>query len=96
MPKLPRIALLVCDKPIPQVASKYGEYPVMFTDLLRSSLPPSISAALDAGTALLDAYDVRFAQEYPDEIEYDALILTGSSASAYEEAHWIYRVSVAW
>ncbi|KZT03619.1 class I glutamine amidotransferase-like protein [Laetiporus sulphureus 93-53] len=83
-----RIALLLCDTPIPAVQSTDGDYTAIFNTLLRNSLP------LGSGTDyILDSYDVRNKQEYPRNVDdYQAIILTGSAASAYENVDWINRL----
>lgn len=67
-----RIALLLCDTPIPAVVSLHGDYHVIFGDLLKASLPENASFTLDP-------YDVVHKQEYPpDNVEYDGILITGS------------------
>ena len=73
-----RLALLVCDIPIPAVIRDHGEYPMIFDRLLRTSLP----AGLD--DFAMDSYDVRYAMEYPmgGALDtYDGIIITGSGES---------------
>jgi hypothetical protein len=67
-----RIALLLCDTPIPAVVSAHGNYHVIFGDLLKASLPENT-------TFTLDPYDVVHKQEYPpDDAQYDGILMTGS------------------
>jgi len=90
--KDPRLALLVCDIPLPAVVKHHGEYPKIFETFLRASLPNGLS------TFTLDSYDVRYAMEYPKEDvldTYDGVIISGSAASAYEDLEWIKRL-VSW
>ena len=73
--KIPRLALLVCDTPLPAVVKDYGEYPAIFGRLFRTSLPDGIA------DFALDPYDVRNAKEYPkmDILDtYDGIVITGS------------------
>jgi hypothetical protein len=106
-----RLALLVCDTPIPAVVKEHGEYPVIFNRLFRTSLPDGLV------DFVLDSYDVRCAMEYPTGgvlDTYDGIIITGSgecplhcpieklivyrprlAASAYEDAEWINKL-VSW
>jgi len=84
MAEPPRIALFLCDTPIPVIRETDGDYTDIFNTLLRSSRPDIQYA--------LDPYDVRNKQEYPnpqDLDKYSAIILTGSAASAYENLEWI-------
>lgn len=78
-----KLALLLCDTPIPSVIAEHGDYTPIFTRLLRDSLPK------DSGVDFqLDSYDVRAKFEYPDESSlggedgYKAVIMTGSGAFA--------------
>ena len=69
----PRIALFLCDTPIPTVRAVDGIYTDIFNTLLRKSRPDL--------QYVLDPYDVREKQEYPrpeDLAKYDAIMLTGS------------------
>lgn len=83
-----RIALFLCDKPIPAVQATDGDYTAVFDTLLRKSLPS------DAGiNYVLEPYDIREEQRYPENIDdYRAIIMTGSAASAYENLDWINRL----
>lgn len=69
-----RIALFLCDTPIPAVQATDGDYTVIFDKLLRNSLPSNTQSEY-----VLDPYDVRNKQEYPAHVDdYNAIILTGS------------------
>jgi len=88
MSKSKSIALLVCDTPIGKVVSEHGDYHRIFTELLRKSSPETGSMDL---SFKLDAYEVRQLL-YPSEEQidtYDAVLITGSSASAHEDTEWI-------
>ena len=68
-----RLALFLCDTPIPAVLSTDGDYTAIFNDLLRKALPDK------SATFTLDPYDVRNKMEYPEDVDrYDGIILTGS------------------
>ena len=41
----PRLALLLCDTPMPAVQREYGDYAQIFKDLLRNALPASKSGS---------------------------------------------------
>ncbi|CAL1711069.1 unnamed protein product [Somion occarium] len=76
------LAVFLCDSPIPSVQETDGDYTQIFTSLLRNSSPST--------EFVLDPYDVRNKQEYPDDVDkYQGIILTGSAASAYENLDWI-------
>ena len=79
--KLPRLALLVCDIPVPAVRRDYGEYPKIFDRLFRASLPDGLA------DFALDPYDVRYAKEYPqmgDIDAYDGIVITGSGNTPFQ------------
>lgn len=86
MSRPPRIALLLCDTPHPDVKAIWGDYTTIFTKLLAGSsrAPPSFT---------VDPYDVVHAQAYPTiPEEYDMIMLTGSTSSAHENEPWILRI----
>lgn len=68
-----RIALLVCDTLMDEVAALHGQLPAIFDRWLRAAAPaPPTDFTLDAFDAV--------AEQFPDLAKYDALIITGSSA----------------
>ncbi|KAI8066900.1 class I glutamine amidotransferase-like protein [Gongronella butleri] len=83
------LALLVCDTPRPQVLEKYGDYPHMFAlvfDKARQQFGKDVAITWEA-------FDVVQKQEYPaDPAAFDAFVLTGSAASAYEDLPWILKL----
>ena len=107
--RTPKLALLLCDRPIPAVLDAYGDYERIFYTLFNSSLPTSVK------DFSMDAFDVRWKMEYPPEEElnnYDGIVMTGSgalyaplsqtaishlivAASAYEDVEWINKL-VSW
>jgi len=65
---------------------------MIFDRVFRTSLPDELS------DFAFHTYDVRNAKEYPstDILDtYDGIIITGSSASAYEDVEWINKL-VSW
>ncbi|KAI0746716.1 class I glutamine amidotransferase-like protein [Daedaleopsis nitida] len=83
-----RIAVLLCDTPIQPVLSALGDYGAIFRTLFLKSLESESDTEFVA-----DAFDVRNRLEYPENIDlYDAVLLTGSAASAYENLEWINRL----
>lgn len=80
-----RIAVLLCDTPIPPVLAARGDYGVIFRDLFRKSLESFKAEAAHSDPSVsdldfvVDAFDVRNKQEYPENPDvYDAMLLTGS------------------
>ncbi|KAG7095176.1 hypothetical protein E1B28_005955 [Marasmius oreades] len=87
-PRVVRIALFLCDTPIPSVLSTHGDYTRIFQALLHQTRPAD-------SEYLLDPYDVVNKMEYPTDSklkEYDAIMLTGSAASAYSDVPWITKL----
>ncbi|KAI0826643.1 class I glutamine amidotransferase-like protein [Trametes gibbosa] len=85
-----KIAVLLCDTPLPAVRAMNGDYGVIFETLFRNSLE---SVSDPDANFVVDAYDVRNELVYPKDVdEYDAVLLTGSAASAYENLEWINRL----
>ena len=75
-----RIAVLLCDTPIAPVLAAQGDYGDIFRALFRKSALASASDE-NAPNFVVDAFDVRNKQEYPENVDqYDAVLLTGSGA----------------
>ncbi|KAH0828632.1 class I glutamine amidotransferase-like protein [Lanmaoa asiatica] len=92
MSAIRRLALLVCDDPIPLVKAVHGDYGRVFHQLLSSSLARIDSERAEA-TFTLDVYDVFNDMVYPpDSVQYDGLLISGSRASAYEDIDWINKL----
>ncbi|KZT25577.1 class I glutamine amidotransferase-like protein [Neolentinus lepideus HHB14362 ss-1] len=89
-----RLALLVCDKPIPVVVSSHGAYPEIFHDFLAATFPGRSASTPSEPGFVLDCYDVVHEQAYPaDDAELDGILITGSAASAYENVEWINKLT---
>ncbi|KAJ3414256.1 hypothetical protein HDV05_006785 [Chytridiales sp. JEL 0842] len=88
-----KVAILVCDVPAQSVQdASGGAYPTLFQRLLdnaatlyNSSLP---NAQTDGVKIASEAFDVMN-NAYPDPSKFDALLLTGSRYSAYDDIPWI-------
>lgn len=75
-----RVALLVCGTPIPPVAEPFGDYPVLFTNLLLEGLDQlKTEKVLDPETTLiLEGFDVR-EDIYPKDLaDWDGILISGS------------------
>ncbi len=70
-----RIAIVETGAPPPSLAAVHGDYPAMFRDLLGDGFD-------------FEVFDVQ-AGEWPDAADFDAAIITGSSAGVYETDPWI-------
>ncbi|THH07008.1 hypothetical protein EW145_g3685 [Phellinidium pouzarii] len=85
--KLVKLALLLCDTPVPAVVKTRGTYLDIFRDQLHYSNPDATFPFT------LDGYDVVTAQEYPDLNEnYTGILISGSAASAYDDKPWINKL----
>ncbi|KAF9234196.1 class I glutamine amidotransferase-like protein [Melanogaster broomeanus] len=76
-----RLAILLCDTPVPSIKAVHGDYMQIFEALLASSLAPINASKPDQAqvTFTLDGYDVVTEMTYPpDAEEYDGLLLTES------------------
>ena len=71
-----RVAILQTGSPPANLAERFGGYPDMFADLL------------NGGDRSFQAYDVT-AGVYPDPGTFDAVLITGSPAGAYDPLPWI-------
>lgn len=71
-----RVAILETGKPPGDMAQRYGSYPQMFETLL------------EADGLGFRSYDVQ-AGDWPAPGGFDALLITGSSAGAYDPLPWI-------
>ncbi len=70
-----RIAILETGAPPPALEAAHGDYPAMFRALLGDGFA-------------FETFDVQ-AGEWPDATDFDAAIITGSSAGVYETDAWI-------
>ncbi|KAF8154701.1 class I glutamine amidotransferase-like protein [Crassisporium funariophilum] len=81
-----RIALLVCGGLTGKPLALNGNYYDIFLRYLQASKPnPQTSFTLDP-------YDVVHEMTYPNEDDYDSIMLTGSAASAYENIEWTNKL----
>ncbi|PNY23709.1 glutamine amidotransferase-like protein, partial [Tolypocladium capitatum] len=85
-----RLAVLECDTPQPQTRALYGNYTGVFTALLgaaaRTLDPPADLASL----ASIAGYDVvNEPHAYPALEDIDAVLLTGSRHTAFDDDPWI-------
>ncbi|KAL5504984.1 hypothetical protein ACEPAH_7647 [Sanghuangporus vaninii] len=93
-----KLALLLCDTPVPAVLSAKGTYLDVFRELLRLSYPSSRPENEQSPLPfILDGFDVVSAQEYPDldKGEYSGVLISGSKFSAYDNDPWIVQL-VEW
>jgi len=87
-----RLAVLVCGAPIPIIKEEYGDYSLMVKKMLQASYP-ALPLDSEEEPFVLDSFDVVHEQAYPkDDAGYLGVIITGSSASAYDDVPWIKRL----
>ncbi|KAI0325131.1 class I glutamine amidotransferase-like protein [Cubamyces sp. BRFM 1775] len=85
-----KIAVLLCDTPLPAILASQGDYGAIFEALFRNALREAGGPETEF---VVDAYDVRNEMVYPKDVDqYDAVLLTGSAASAYENLDWINKL----
>lgn len=85
LPRTFRIANLNCDTPVPSVRATYETYGRMFHPLLAAAAERTAPHITIKSTE----FDVVMGQ-YPETLDdYDALLITGSAASSYDDAEWI-------
>ncbi|KAK6828459.1 hypothetical protein PG987_011800 [Apiospora arundinis] len=84
-----RLAILEADTPVPGVLAKYGKYGSVFAHLFRQACAPD---PLESQLTL-SAHDVvNDLSSYPDPETLDAVLITGSKHSAFEDHEWILRL----
>ncbi|MGL1888385.1 MAG: homoserine O-succinyltransferase [Reichenbachiella sp.] len=77
-----KLALLKCDTVVPELIGIDGDYDSLFTHAFHS-------VSLDV---TIDTFNV-VAQEYPtDYSKFDAFVISGASASTYDDKPWIHQL----
>ena len=77
-----RIGILNTDTLKTEFDTKYGQYPVMFSNVLLQAEP----------NLQIRTYEVQFG-DYPAALdECDAYLITGSKVSAYDDIAWIHEL----
>lgn len=94
MPKLPlRIAVLECDIPMQPLASRFGTYPRIFSTLLNSAADALRYPGLSSREGLeISGWDVVNGGKYPVLENIDAILITGSKFTAYDDDLWIVKL----
>lgn len=76
------LGILVCGPVREDLIARHGEYPEMFTRLLKAEAP----------TLTIASY-CSYADEYPETLGiHDAYLISGSPYSVYDDAPWIRRL----
>ncbi|KAK7981557.1 hypothetical protein PG988_003795 [Apiospora saccharicola] len=84
-----RLAILEADTPVPGVLAKYGTYGSVFAHLFRQACAPE---PLESQLTLSHYDVVNDLSSYPDPETLDAVLITGSKHSAFEDDEWILRL----
>ncbi|PAV18111.1 class I glutamine amidotransferase [Pyrrhoderma noxium] len=93
-PNATKLALLICDTPVPAVLERDGTYHDVYHTWLRITHPKNDIPS--ESTFILEGFDVK-EQIYPnlDSNDYSGILISGSAASAYEDKPWINKL-VSW
>ncbi|KAM0347850.1 hypothetical protein HYE67_003215 [Fusarium culmorum] len=88
MPPL-RLAILEADTPQPQTRDRYGGYTGVFTALLEAAAKPKKLSELVS----IKGYDVvNELHSYPAIEDIDAILITGSRHTAFDNDPWILKL----
>lgn len=90
-----KIALLLADTPADVVKSKYGDYLIMFTRVFKEAAAQLNTSGQinDEIKVEMEGFDVVTKMEYPPSVDtYDAILISGSKYSAYENLEWILKL----
>lgn len=91
-----RLAILEADSPLPQTAAQYKTYGGVFTSLFtRAVSPDPVSSALTitAHHVVPNPDPEPTSQYYPDLDTLDAILITGSRHSAFDDEPWIIALA---
>ncbi|KAG0268870.1 hypothetical protein DFQ27_005465 [Actinomortierella ambigua] len=89
-----KVALLVCGIPIPTVLEPYGDYTVIFRNLMLLGLDRlKKEGKIDSAATLeLTGFDAREGV-YPELIQdFDLVLISGSASDAYDNIPWINQL----
>jgi GMP synthase-like glutamine amidotransferase len=84
-----RLAILEADTPQPQTRDRYGGYTGVFTALLEAAAKPQKLEEL----VMIKGYDVvNELHSYPSLDDIDAILITGSRHTAFDNDPWILKL----
>jgi GMP synthase-like glutamine amidotransferase len=89
------LAILEADEPLPSVMAVRGRFGAIFTSLLRAACESLDPPQMLESQLALSTHDVVAgdpATAYPDPETIDAVLITGSKHSAFEDQDWIVRL----
>ncbi|KAH6962156.1 class I glutamine amidotransferase-like protein [Ilyonectria sp. MPI-CAGE-AT-0026] len=90
-----RVAVLRCFAIPDQIAQERGQFDAIFATWIQAAVKTRNNKrpASDQVVAEVKGWDVVGKRQYPDLTEVDVLIVTGSTASAYDDEPWIHQLS---
>lgn len=92
-PNPKRLAILETDTPVSGIKAKYGSYGGVFQNLFERALAETDPTQSSPAQLEFSFYDVvSEPNRYPKPEDIDAVLITGSKASAYENVEWILRL----
>lgn len=88
------VAVLVAFNIPSEISKSRGTFDVVFNDWLQACLQVYNSERPDSEQYSIEttAWDIVHEGNYPDVSKIDALIVTGSTASAYDNEPWISKL----
>ena len=80
-----KIAILSCDTPVESVLKRYGDYFVIYKDILSRAFNElnQCQEAFDNVSVTFTEHDMVKMEAFPDPSSVDAVIMTGSSKLPY-------------
>ncbi|KAL1952981.1 hypothetical protein VTO42DRAFT_3804 [Malbranchea cinnamomea] len=93
-PQIVRLAILDVDVPVPNVLARHGRYSDIFRNLLQAAAERInktgvLSRQVKFQTTSYNCVDGEYP---PDPALIDAILITGSRASAYDDEPWIHAL----
>ena len=88
-----RLAILECDIPIDPILNKYGTYGDRFKERFGAAADSIKHPGISSKSGLeVSAYEVITAQVYPPLKDVDAILITGSQFTAFNDDPWILKL----
>jgi GMP synthase-like glutamine amidotransferase len=84
-----RLAILLNDTPQPKTLARVGNYHAVFSELLSAAVAPE---PLESQLTITSHDVVNDLDSYPALEDVDALLLTGSKHTAFEDDPWILKL----
>jgi hypothetical protein len=84
-----RLAILLNDTPQPKTLARVGNYKAVFSELLTAACAPE---SLESQLTITSHDVVNDLDSYPALEDVDALLLTGSKHTAFEDDPWILKL----